>query len=326
MQRRQFIALLGGAATWPLAAHAQNPVVPKIGFLHVESAKPFPHIVTGFRQGLKETGFIEAENVAIEFRWAEGQTGRLPELAADLVHRQVAVIVAGGGEASALAAKAATSTIPIVFNIGSDPIQRGLAASLNRPGGNATGVNVLTGELAAKRLGLLHEMVPTASIIAHLVNPDWPQTKAAVKDVAAAARVMGLQIILLEARNENEINAAFAAILQTQAQAMVVEADSYFNSRRDQIVALAARHGLPAIFGLREFALAGGLMSYGTSITEAYRQMGIYTGKILKGEKPADLPIVQLAKFEFVINLKTAKALGLSVSTSMQLVADEMIE
>jgi putative tryptophan/tyrosine transport system substrate-binding protein len=172
MQRREFMALLGGAATWPLAAHAQNPVVPKIGFLHVASAKPFPHIVAGFRQGLKETGFIEAENVAIEFRWAEGQTGRLPELAADLVHRQVAVIVAGGGEASALAAKAATSTIPIVFNIGSDPIQRGLAASLNRPGGNATGVNILTGELAAKRLGLLHEIVPTASIIAHLVNPD----------------------------------------------------------------------------------------------------------------------------------------------------------
>jgi putative tryptophan/tyrosine transport system substrate-binding protein len=326
MQRREFMALLGGAATWPLAAHAQNPVVPKIGFLHVASAKPFPHIVAGFRQGLKETGFIEAENVAIEFRWAEGQTARLPELAADLVHRQVAVIVAGGGEASALAAKAATSTIPIVFNIGSDPIQRGLAASLNRPGGNATGVNILTGELAAKRLGLLHEIVPTASIIAHLVNPDWPQTKAAVKEAAAAARVMGLQIILLEASSENEINAAFAAIQQKQAQALFVEADPYFNSRRDQIVALAARHALPAIFEQREFALAGGLMSYGTSITEACRQMGIYTGKILKGEKPADLPIVQLAKFELVINLKTAKALGLSVSTSMQLVADEMIE
>jgi putative ABC transport system substrate-binding protein len=243
-----------------------------------------------------------------------------------LVHRQVAVIVAGGGEASALAAKAATSTIPIVFNIGSDPIQRGLAASLNRPGGNATGVNILTGELAAKRLGLLHEIVPTASIIAHLVNPDWPQTKAADKEAAAAARVMGLQIILLEASSENETNAAFAAIQQKQAQALFVEADPYFNSRRDQIVALAARHALPAIFEQREFALAGGLMSYGTSITEACRQMGIYTGKILKGEKPADLPIVQLAKFELVINLKTAKALGLSVSTSMQLVADEMIE
>jgi len=331
MRRRQFILALGGAAAassnlWPLAARAQNPAMPIVGFLHVASAKPFAHIVAGFRQGLKETGTIEGQNGAIEFRWADGQIDRLPELAAELVHRQVAVLVTGGGEAPALAAKAATSTIPIVFNIGNDPVQAGLVASLNRPGGNATGVNILTTELEAKRLGLLHEMVPTASIIGHLVNPAYPPTKTNVKDVAAAARVMGLQIILVEASSESEIDSAFAAILQKRAGALLVGADPFFNGRRNQIVALAASHALPAIFEQREFAAAGGLMSYGTSITDAYRQMGIYAGRILKGEKPADLPVVQSVKFELVINLKTAKLLGLTLPSGLLSITDEVIE
>jgi putative ABC transport system substrate-binding protein len=330
MRRREFILALGGAAatsvSWPLGARAQNPALPIVGFLHVASAKPFAHIVAGFRQGLKETGAIEGQNVTIEFRWAEGQIGRLPELAADLVHRQVAVLVTGGGEAPALAAKAATSTIPIVFNIGNDPVQAGLVASLSRPGGNATGVSILTAELEAKRLGLLHEMVPTASVVAHLVNPAYPPTKTNVRNVAAAARVMGLQIVLVEASSESEIDAAFAAIQQKRAGALLVGADPFFNGRRNQIVALAASHALPAIFEQREFAAAGGLMSYGTSIADAYRQMGIYTGRILKGEKPADLPVVQSVKFELVINLKTAKSLGLALPSGLLSIADEVIE
>jgi putative ABC transport system substrate-binding protein len=326
MKRREFITLLGGAATWTLPVRAQNSARPIVGFLHVAAAKPFAHIVAGFRQGLKETGNIEGQNVAIEFRWAEGQVSRLPEMAADLVNRHVAVLVTGGGEASAFAAKGATSTIPIVFNIGNDPVKVGLVNSLSRPDGNVTGVNILTTELEAKRLGLLHQMVPTASMVAHLVNPTYPPTQTNVRDVAAAARVMGLQIILIEASSESEINAAFAAIIQKRAGALLVGADPFFNGRRDQIVALAARHAIPAIFEQREFAVAGGLMSYGTSIADAYRQMGIYTGRILKGEKPADLPVVQSAKFELTINLKTAKALALTPSSGLISITDEVIE
>ena len=331
MRRREFITLVGGAAAassvaWPLVARAQQPAMPVIGFVHVASAKPFAHIVAGFRQGLKETGVIEGQDVAIEFRWAEGQINRLPELVADLVHRPVAVLVSGGGEAVASAAKAATSTIPIVFNIGSDPVKIGLVASLSRPGGNATGVNILTTELEAKRLGLLHEMVPNASIIAHLVNPTYPPTETNVKDVAAASRVMGLRIVLVEASGQSDIDAAFAAILDKRAGALLVGADPFFNGRRDQIVALAARHALPAIFEQREFAAAGGLMTYGTSITDAYRQMGSYAGRIFKGEKPANLPVVQSVKFELVINLKTAKTLGLTLPSGLLSIADEVIE
>ena len=327
MRRREFISLLGSAATaWPLGAHAQQPAMPVIGFLHIASAKPFAHIVAGFRQGLKETGIVEGENVAIEFRWAEGKIDRLPELAADLVRRRVAVLVTGGGEAPARAAKVATSTIPIVFSIGDDPVRAGLVGSLNRPGGNATGVNLLSGELGPKRLGLLHEMVPAAAIIAHLVNPDWPPTKANVRDVAEAARVMGLQTIVMEASSESEINAAFVAIPQKRAEALLVGENPFFNSRRDQIVTLALRQAIPAIFEQREFAVAGGLMSYGTNIADAYRQIGIYAGRILKGEKPADLPVVQAEKFTLTINLKTAKSLGLMPSSGLLSITDEVIE
>ena len=301
--------------------------MPVIGFLHVASAKPFAHIVAGFRQGLKETGAVEGQNVAINF-WVGGRakTGGRRGGGPFFVHRQVAVLCQGGGGGLTLWGKAATSTIPIVFNIGNDPVQAGLVASLNRPGGNATGVNILTTELEAKRLGLLHELVPTASIIAHLVNPDYHPTKANVRDVAAAARVLGLQIILVEASSESEIDAAFAAILQKRAGAILVGADPFFNGRRNQIVALAASHAIPAIFEQREFAAAGGLMSYGTSIADAYRQMGIYTGRILKGEKPADLPVVQSVKFELVLNLKTAKSLGLTLPSGLLSIADEVIE
>jgi putative ABC transport system substrate-binding protein len=327
MRRRDFITLLGGAmASWPLAARAQQPAMPVVGFLHVASARPFAHLVAGLRQGLKETGYIEGQNIAIEYRWAEGQYDLLPAMAADLVRRQVAVIVTGGGERSVFAAKAATATIPIVFIIGSDPVKLGLVASLGRPGGNLTGVNRFATEVEAKRLGLLHELLPTASVIAHLVNPNYPPTETIVREVEAAARVIGRQIVLLTASSESDIDAAFATISQMRAGALLVGSDPFFNSRRDQIVALAARHALPAIYEPREFAMAGGLMSYGTNIVDAYRQMGFYAGKILKGEKPGDLPVVQPTKFTLVLNLKTAKALSLTLAPGLLAIADEVIE
>jgi putative tryptophan/tyrosine transport system substrate-binding protein len=327
MRRREFITLLGGAAaTWPFAASAQQPAMPVIGFLHVASANPFVHLIAALRQGLKEAGYIEGRNVAIQFRWAEGQNTRLPELAADLVRLKVALIVTGGGEASAVAAKDATATIPIVFNVGGDPVKTGLVASLSRPGGNATGVNDFTSELVAKRLGLLQELLPTASVIAHLVNPNFPPAETNVREVESAAHLIGRQIHLLKASNESDINAAFATILRMQLGALLVGADPFFNSRRDQIVALAARHAIPAFYEQREFAAAGGLMSYGTSLTDAYRQQGIYAGRILKGEQPSDLPVMQLTKFDLVLNLKTAKALGLDVPPMLLARADEVIE
>ena len=280
----------------PFAAHAQQ--APTIGFMHIASARPFAHVVAGFHRGLKETGFTEKQNLSVEYRWAEGHRDRLPELAADLVRRRVAVIVVGGGEPVSFAAKAATATIPIVFNSGSDPVKLGLVASLSRPGGNATGVNILTEELAAKRFGLLHDLVPAGTAIAHLVNPNYPPTESFVKEVDELARAKGRPILLLKASSESAIDAAFAEISQRHAVALLVAADPYFNSRRDQIVALATRHALPAIYEQREFALAGGLMSYGTSITDAYRQLGVYAGRILKGVKPAEQPVVQSSKFE----------------------------
>ena len=326
MKRREFITLAGGAvAAYPLAARAQQ-AMPVIGFLHGASAQPFAHIVAGLRQGLKESGFTEGRNIAIEFRWAEGQYDRLPAMAADLVGRRVALIVTGGGEPPAAAAKAATGSIPIVFNIGSDPVKFGLVASLSRPGGNMTGVNILTEELAAKRLGLLHDLVPANLIMAHLVNPNYSQTESTIREVEAAARARGRQVLLLKATNESEIDEAFATIVRMRAGALISAADPYFNGRREQIVALAARHALPAAYEQREYAVAGGLMSYGTNISDAYRQMGMYAGRILKGEKPADLPVVQSAKFELVVNLKTAKALGLTLPSGLLSITDEVIE
>jgi putative tryptophan/tyrosine transport system substrate-binding protein len=327
MRRREFMTLLGGAAACPLAARAQQrPAVPVIGFMNNTSEAQWAHLVTAFRQGLQEIGYVEGQNVTIEYRWAEGQYDRLPALAADLARRQVAVIVATGGSISALAAKVASATIPIVFSIGGDPVKMGLIASLNRPGGNLTGVNIFTAELGSKQLALLHELVPAAATIALLLNPDTTEAEAQSKDVQEAARTLGRQIQILYARSEGDIDAAFVAIVERRTDALVVATDAYFNSRRDQLVALAARHTVPTIYFAREFVAAAGLASYGASLIDAYRQVGIYTGKILKGAKPADLPVLQPTKFELVINLKTAKALSLTVPPNLLAIADEVIE
>jgi putative ABC transport system substrate-binding protein len=324
--RRDFITLLGGAATWPVAAPAQQPAIPVVGFLGTASAGPFAHLVAGFRRGLQETGFVEGRNVAIEYRWAEGQYDRVPALAADLVRRQVAVIVTVGGETSAAAAKAATPTIPIVFNVGGDPVKLGLVTSLARPGGNATGVNIFTTELVEKRLGLLHDLVPAATTLAVLSNPNFGAAVGNIRESEAAARAIGKEVVIFNASSDNEIETAFVNIVQARPGALLVLADPFFNSRRGLIVALTARHAIPAIYEWREYAEAGGLISYGTSLVEAYRQQGIYVGRILKGERPADLPIVQLSKFELIINLNAARALGLAIPPGVLAIADEVIE
>jgi putative ABC transport system substrate-binding protein len=324
--RRKFLATLGGAAAWPLAARAQQPAMPVIGYLHGQSPERLPHLMHAFRQGLNETGYVEGRNVAIEFRSAEGQTSRLPALAAELVNRQVPVIAATGGVNSVLAAKAATTTIPIVFLSGDDPVKLGIVASFNRPGGNATGIHVFLQAMEAKRLGLLRELVPTATMVAVLLNPTNAAFQLQMKDTEDAARALGVQTHTLNAANEQEIHAAFAALAKLRPGALLVGGDPFFNSRREQFATLAAHYAIPAIYEAREYALAGGLMSYGTSLIEGYRQVGVYTGRILKGEKPADLPIVQSTKFEFVLNLKTAKALGLEVPPALSARADEVIE
>ena len=326
MRRRDFITVITGvAAAWPLAARAQQAAMPVIGFLDGRSPDWMADRLRAFRQGLKDTGHVERENVAIEYRWAENQLDRLPELAAELVRRQVAVIAAPTTTA-AVAAKAATATVPIVFVVGDDPVRLGLIASLARPGGNLTGINILIAELVAKQLGLLRELLPTAVRVAVLVNPAGPDAESTLRDVAPAARAMGLQIQVLNASSSREINAAFATFVRERPDAVFVGIDPFLNSRRAQLVNLASRHAVPATYGLREFAEIGGLISYGTSIADAFHRVGIYTGRILKGAKPADLPVVQASKFELVINAETARLLGLSVPPTLLATADEVIE
>jgi putative ABC transport system substrate-binding protein len=325
MKRRIFLTLLGGAAiAWPLAARAQQPAMPVIGFLDGQSFDL--HLMTAFRQALKDAGYIEGRNVAIYFRSADGQTDRLVTLAGDIIGRRVAVIVTTGGGAAALAAYAATTTIPIVFVNGVDPVSSGLVVSLNRPGGNATGVYIFQQVLEGKRLGLLRELVPSAASIAVLLNPTNANFQTQLRGVQDAARDLGQQVSILSANTEREIDVAFATVAQSGARALLVGSDPFFSSERDQVIALAARYAIPAIYEGREFATAGGLASYGTSLADAYRQAALYAGRILKGEKPADLPIVQPTKFEFVINMKTAKTLGLDVSPGLAASADEIVE
>jgi len=327
VKRREFVTLLAGAAAtaWPLAARAQQ-AMPVIGFLSSALPGPYAHILAAFRSGLKEAGYVEGRSVAIEYRWAEGQNDRLPELVADLVRRQVALIVATGTPES-LAAKAATRKIPIVFQVGTDPADIGLVPSLNRPGGNLTGVTNLNAETGPKRLELLRELLPTAKVMALLVNPTSPTIAETLsRELQAAAPILGLQLHRLQASNEREIDDAFASLVRLRASALVISPDVYFNSRSGQLAALALRQAMPAIYQFRAFAAAGGLMSYGSDLTESYRHVGLYAGRILKGAKPADLPVYQATKVELIINLKTAKALGLTVPPTLLALADEVIE
>jgi putative tryptophan/tyrosine transport system substrate-binding protein len=328
MKRRGFIGLLGGvAATWPLAARAQQlPPMPLIGFMHILSHENVPHFVPAFREGLLEQGFVEGRNVAIEYRWAEGQYDRLQVHAADLVRLQVGVIAATGGQPSPKVAMAATQTIPIVFTTNGDPVTEGLVASLNRPGGNVTGVTVFGPGAVTKRLQLLHEFVPKEAAIAYLMNPNNPNAEIELNGALEAARSLGKHVIVLRASSASELEDAFSAIAQKQVGGLVGASDTFLFGQRHRIVALAAQHQIPAIYYLREFAQNGGLMSYGNRLTDVYRLAGIYVGRILKGEKPADLPVVQPTKFEFVLNLAAARALGLEVTSTLMALADEVIE
>jgi len=325
LRRREFISALGTAAAWPLAGRAQQGAMPVTGYLNLDSPESDASRLTGLRRGLNEAGYVEGRNFVIEYRWAGNQADRLPALAADLVRLPVTVIVAAG-PLPARAAKAATTSIPIVFGVGADPVQLGLVASLNRPGGNLTGVNSLGGELGAKALALLHDLVPSAATIGFLENPNNPVSELMARDALAAAPVIGLKVQILKASTDREIDAAFVSLVQARTGALLVGGDIFFNNRIEQITALAARHVLPAMYNFREFVVAGGLMSYGLSLTEEYRQVGLYTGRIFKGEKPADLPVMQATKMELAINLKTARALGLDVPDKLLALADEVIE
>jgi putative tryptophan/tyrosine transport system substrate-binding protein len=325
VRRRELITLLGGAATWPLVARAQQSTVPVIGFLSVTARDDSR--VAAFLAGLHEAGYDEGRNVVIEYRWAQGQIERAPTLVADLVARQVTVIVAAGSTAAALAAKAATSTIPIVFNMGGDPVKFGLVTSLNRPGGNVTGVSFLVNLMASKRFELLHQMVPAAAPIAYLVNPSsWTAAESELAEVEEAARALGHPLVIQRARTEGEIEVAYANIMREQVRALIIQGDAFFYDRRQQLATLAARHAVPVVYPLREYVAAGGLMSYGTNLAAANHQTGIYVGKILKGARPADLPVMQSTQFEFVLNLTSAKALGLHLPDRLLALADEVIE
>jgi len=328
MTRREFITLLGGAAAaWPLAARAQQAAMPVVGFVNARSAQDAARYTAAFRKGLNETGYVEGRNVTVEYQWLEGQYDRLPSLIDQLVRRRVAVIATPALTAGAQAAKAATTTIPIVFGVAEDPVQLGLVASLARPGGNATGINIFTSEVVAKRLGLLHDLVPKAVRVAVLINPaNAPVAETMLREVPEAARAIGLQIQVLNASTSREIEAAFATLVRDRADALFVAPDGFFGSRRVQFATLAAHHRVPAAYPLREFVEVGGLMSYGTDFLDSWHQVGVYTGQILKGAKPADLPVLQSTKFEFAINLQTARALGIEVPNSLQLLADEVIE
>jgi putative ABC transport system substrate-binding protein len=327
MRRREFITLLGGAAVaWPLEVRAQQPAMPVVGFLHPGSPEANAKFVAAFRKGLGETGYVEGRNVAIEYRWGQGESGRLPELAADLIGRPVTVIATPGSVAAALAAKAATATIPIVFMAGTDPVQAGLVVSLNRPAGNVTGITSMNVGLVAKQLGLLHQLLHRDARFAVLVNPSNPQSQSVMTDVQAAASAMGQQLEILTAPTNRDISPAFSDAVQKRADAMLISPDPLFTNRPVQLATLAARHAMPTIYALREFAEAGGLMSYGSDFTDLFRQAGTYTGRVLKGEKPADLPVLQATKFEFVVNLQTAEALGLDVPATLLALADQVIE
>jgi putative ABC transport system substrate-binding protein len=327
MRRRDFIkATAVSAVTWPLAARAQQPAMPVIGFMSGRSPEDSAHLVAAFRQGLGESAFVEGQNVAITYRWGLGQYDQMPALAADLVSRGVAVLVGVGGDVSALAAKQATSTIPVVFGLGGDPVKAGLVESLSRPGGNATGYTLLTNEMEPKRLGMLHDLVPGAAVIGVLLNPNFPPAARQLQDLEEAARTIGQQLFVSKASSDEELNAAFTSLVQQRISALLVAADPYFDTRRDRIIAFAEQNRLPTIYQFREYAIAGGLISYGPSITDMYRQAGIYTARILKGAKPADLPVLQPTKFEFVINMKTARALGLVIPAGLLSIVDEVIE
>jgi ABC-type uncharacterized transport system substrate-binding protein len=325
MRRREFTTLLGGAAAWPLAARAQESAMPVIGFMSSRSPEGYEYVIAAFRRGLGEGDLIEGKNTVIEFRWAHGEYNRLPALAAELVSRPVAVLVASGGDLPALAAKAATSTIPIVFG-STDPIKAGLVASLTRPGGNATGINILTTDLEPKRLSLLHELFPGTGPFGVLLNPKRPSAAQQALELAEAARTIGRPVVVVNASTDAELDASFATLTQQHVLAILVAADAFFDTRRDRIIAFAAQQKLPAIYQFREYAMAGGLMSYGASLSEAYRQIGAYTARILKGANPADLPVQQSTKIELVINMKTAKALGLTFPITLLGRADEVIE